>query len=122
MSQLAALHREQIRACVRARLRDPGLTVAAIATQLRLSPSTLHRAWSGEPCSLADWIWSQRLDAARRDLCSPGLARRSVSEIAFHWGFNDAAHFSRAFRARFGCAPRELRAKALGEPGPASRG
>lgn len=122
VSQLAALHREQIKACVRARLRDPGLTVAAIAAQLRVSPSTLHRAWSGEPCSLADWIWSQRLDAARRDLCSPGVARRSVSEIAFHWGFNDAAHFSRAFRARFGCAPRELRATALGKPGPASRG
>src|SRR5690606_25805024 len=67
VSQLAALHREQIRACVRARLRDPGLTVAAIATQLRLSPSTLHRAWAGEACSLADWIWALRLDAARRD-------------------------------------------------------
>ena len=122
VSQLAALHREQIKGCVRARLRDPGLTVAAIAKLLRLSPSTLHRAWSGEPSSLADWIWSQRLDAARRDLCSPGLARRSVSQIAFHWGFNDAAHFSRAFRARFGCAPRELRARALGEPGSAGRG
>jgi len=50
------------------------------------------------------------LDAARRDLCDPGLAASSVSRIAFSWGFNDAAHFSRAFRARFGCSPRELRA------------
>ncbi|HLS56383.1 MAG TPA: helix-turn-helix domain-containing protein [Zeimonas sp.] len=122
VSQLAALHREQIRACVRARLRDPGLSVAGIAAQLRLSPSTLHRAWAGEACSLADWIWALRLDAARRDLCDPGQSRRGVGEIAFSWGFNDAAHFSRAFRTRFGCAPRELRAKALGEPGPASRG
>ena len=95
---------------MRAQLRDPGLTVAAIAAALRLSPSTLHRAWAGEPCSLAEWIRAQRLDAARRDLCSPAQARRGVSEIAFHWGFNDAAHFSRAFRARFGCTPRELRA------------
>jgi AraC-like DNA-binding protein len=109
LSNLTALHREQIRACVSARLREPGLSVAAIAAQLRLSPSTLHRAWVGEPCSLADWIWAQRLDAARRDLCDPALAARSVSEIAFSWGFNDAAHFSRAFRARFGCAPSELR-------------
>jgi AraC-like DNA-binding protein len=112
LSNLTALHREQIKACVRARLREPGLSVAGIAAQLRLAPSTLHRAWAGEPCSLADWIWAQRLDAARRDLCDPALHSRSVSEIAFSWGFNDAAHFSRAFRARFGCSPRALRAQA----------
>jgi AraC-like DNA-binding protein len=35
-----------------------------------------------------------------------------VTDIAFSWGFNDAAHFSRAFRARFGCSPRALRAQA----------
>lgn len=114
-SHLAALHREQIKACARARLRDPDLSVAGIAAALRLSPSTLHRAWAGEPCSLADWIWTQRLEAARRDLCSPVQARRTVSDIAFSWGFNDAAHFSRAFRARFGCTPRELRAMTLGD-------
>jgi AraC-like DNA-binding protein len=79
---------------------------------LRLSPSTLHRAWSGEPCSLTEWIWAQRLDAAKRDLCDPNRAASSVSEIAFSWGFNDAAHFSRAFRARFGRSARALRAGA----------
>ncbi len=110
VSHLTAYHREQIKACVRARLRDPALSVASIAAHLRLSSSTLHRAWSGEASSIAEWIWSQRLDAARRDLCDPSLNARSVSEIAFSWGFNDAAHFSRAFRARFGCSARELRA------------
>jgi AraC-like DNA-binding protein len=111
-SQLRAFHREQIKACVRARLRDPSLSVAAIAAELRVSPSTLHRHWAHEACSLADWIWAERLDGARRDLCDPGLSGRSVSEIAFAWGFNDAAHFSRAFRARFACTPREMRAGA----------
>lgn len=110
VSHLAALHREQIKACVRTRLHDPELGVAGIAAQLRLSPSTLHRAWSGEPCSLAEWIRVQRLDAAQRDLCSPAHAKRSISEIAFDCGFSDAAHFSRAFRSRFGCSPSELRA------------
>jgi AraC-like DNA-binding protein len=109
LSQLHAYHLERIKACVRARLRDPELTVASVAAELRMSPSTLHRTWGGEACSLADWIWAQRLDAAQRDLCDPGEAGRSVSEIAFSWGFSDAAHFSRAFRARFGRTPREVR-------------
>jgi AraC-like DNA-binding protein len=95
---------------LRDRLRDPSFGVAELAAALRLSPSTLHRVWGGEACSLSDWLWAQRLDATRRDLCDPALAARSISEIAFAWGFNDAAHFSRAFRARFGRSPRELRA------------
>jgi AraC-like DNA-binding protein len=109
VSQLTAYHREQIKDLVRQRLRDPEFGVAEIAARLRMSPSTVHRVWGGEACSLSDWIWSQRLDSARRDLCDPALGARSISEIAFACGFNDAAHFSRAFRNRFGCAPRELR-------------
>lgn len=108
-SAMAAFHRDQVKAYALQRLRDPRLTVNEIAAHLRLAPSTVHRAFSCEPASLNQWIWTQRLEGARRDLCDPALANRSVSEIAFGWGFNDAAHFSRAFRARFGCPPRDLR-------------
>jgi AraC-like DNA-binding protein len=104
-----AARREQIKACARARLRDPGLTVAAIAAALHASVSTLHRAFAGEPCSIAEWIWAQRLDAVRADLCDPTLRHRTISDIAFSWGFVDASHFSRAFKARFGCTAREVR-------------
>jgi AraC-like DNA-binding protein len=110
---LAAVHRDQIKAYVRVHLRDAGLSVASIAAHLGLSPSTVHRAFAGQPESISGWIWAQRLDGARRDLCDPAQAGRNVSEIAFDWGFNDAAHFSPAFRDRFGCSPRELRATCL---------
>lgn len=112
MSSLTAFHRERIKALVRERLRDPHLSVAEIAARLRISVSTVHRVFAGEACSITDWIWAQRLDRVKRDLCDPALASRNISDLAFSWGFNDAAHFSRAFRARFGCAPRELRALA----------
>jgi AraC-like DNA-binding protein len=101
--------REQIKACARARLRDPGLTVAEIAAQLHTSVSTLHRAFAGEPCSIAEWIWAQRLDAVRADLCDPALRHRTISDLAFSWGFVDASHFSRAFKARFGSTARDVR-------------
>lgn len=104
-----AARREQVKAVARTRLRDPGLTVAEIAAQLHASVSTLHRAFAGEPCSIAEWIWAQRLDAVRADLCDPALRHRTISDLAFSWGFSDASHFSRAFRARFGRTARDIR-------------
>lgn len=113
VSQHTALHRDQVKAFALQQLRDPRLSVNAIAAHLRLSPSTIYRAFAGEPVSLGAWIWNQRLDGAKRDICDPAGAGRTITEIAFSWGFNDAAHFSRIFRARFGCSPRELRAECV---------
>jgi AraC-like DNA-binding protein len=113
VSQLTAYHRAQIKAYIQAHLHEPGLDVAGIAAALRLSPSSVHRVFAGEACSVTEWLWAQRLDRLARDLSDPALQRRSVSDLAFALGFNDAAHVSRAFRARFGCAPREYRARAV---------
>lgn len=109
VSQLHAYQVERIKACVRTHLQDPHLNVALLSSQLKSSASTLHRTWASQACSLSDYIWAQRLDHAKRDLCDPSMAARSVSAIAFSWGFNDAAHFSRTFRSRFACTPREMR-------------
>jgi AraC-like DNA-binding protein len=54
-------------------------------------------------------IWTERLAAARRDLLDPRLADRTITDIAFSWAFNDAAHFSRSFSKTYGVAPSELR-------------
>lgn len=109
-SNALTFHRERIKAFAQRRLRDPELDVHQIAAHLQLSPSTVHRAFEDEPTSLSRWIWLQRLEGARRDLADPAQAARSVTEIAFAWGFNDAAHFSRSFRNHYNCAPRDLRA------------
>ncbi len=115
ISHLTSFHRDQIKAYALQRLRDPQLSVNMIAAHLRLSPSTIYRAFADEPISLNTWIWNRRLDGAKRELCDPALINSSISEIAFGWGFNDAAHFSRVFRQRFGCSPRELRADCTGK-------
>ncbi|WP_162244240.1 MULTISPECIES: helix-turn-helix domain-containing protein [unclassified Phenylobacterium] len=100
---------ERIRAYVLAHLREPNLSVHQIANRLNISASTIHRAFSDQPCSAISWIWAMRLDGAQRDLCDPHQAHRNITDVAFGWGFNDTAHFSRAFRARFGCPPRQQR-------------
>ena len=68
--------------------------------------------FKSEPLTPAQYIWERRLEACSRDLLEPRLAGRTVAEIAYGRGFNDAAHFSRAFRERFGCSPREWRLRA----------
>ena len=55
-----------------------------------------------QPLTPSQYIWERRLEACSRDLLEPRLAGRPVADIAYGRGFNDAAHFSRAFRERFG--------------------
>jgi len=108
-SQLCAYHVARVKAYVMEQLRDPALSIANIAAAMRMSPDHLSRLFRGEPVPLSRWLWQQRLDACRRDLCDPRLAHQSVSEIAFSWGFNDATHFSRSFKEQFGVSPRDWR-------------
>lgn len=109
LPQLAAYHLTRIKTLVQERLNDPELSVGAVADALGLSAGHVHRVFKAESTSLAQYIWQQRLDACSRDLLDPRLAGRAVGDIAFSRGFNDAAHFSRAFKDRFGCSPREWR-------------
>lgn len=109
-SKLAAYHTARIRSYVQQHLRDPALSIGTVAEAMKLSPDHVRRLFHNEHVPLSRMIWEQRLDACRRDLTDPRLARSSVSEIAFSWGFNDASHFSRSFRERHGMSPRDWRA------------
>lgn len=99
---------ERVLRFARANLRDPDLDVEAIARAVHLSPRQVHRLFTSEPMSVMQWVLAQRLDNCRREL-EQDSRRRSISEIAYGWGFSDQAHFSRAFRKRFGHSPSELR-------------
>lgn len=112
-SSLAAFHLARVREHVQRHLRDPELSVASVARAVQLSPDHLSRLFRGEALPLSRLIWLQRLEACRRDLADARLAERSVSDLAYSWGFNDAAHFSRSFREQFGQSPREWRSQAL---------
>lgn len=107
--KLQAFHLARIKRRVEEQLGNPALSVGSLAVELGLSASQIHRVFRSEPLTPAQYIWERRLEACSRDLREPCLAGRTVSEIAFGRGFNDAAHFSRAFRERFGCSPREWR-------------
>lgn len=88
-------------------LADPGLRPDGVAQAIGLSLRQLHRLFADSDCSVERWIWQQRLQRCARDLRRDPTAR--ISEIAFRWGFSDAAHFSRAFRQGFGQSPKAYR-------------
>lgn len=111
-TQLSVYHVARVKAYVMDHLRDPELTIGSIAGAMQMSADHLSRLFRCEPVPLSRWIWQQRLDACRRDLCDPRLMQRGIGDIAFSWGFNDATHFSRSFREQFGVSPREWRQQA----------
>ena len=44
-----------------------------------------------------------------REVTDPAMRGRRVRQIAFAADFNDLSHFSRAYRACYGCTPRDAR-------------
>jgi AraC-like DNA-binding protein len=98
------------KAHVERNLGDPRLGPASIAAALFVTPRHLHRLFEGEGCTVSEWIRRARLERCRRDLSDPALAGETILAIATRWGMPDAAHFSKVFRAAYGCSPREYRA------------
>ncbi len=99
----------RIRAFIDAHLADPDLGPAQIAIGCGISIRRLHRSFVDTEWSVCEWIRHRRLARCREDLLDPVKDGLSITQIAFRWGFNDAAHFSRAFRSVYDQSPRDVR-------------
>jgi AraC family transcriptional regulator, positive regulator of tynA and feaB len=113
--------RAEIRRYVRTHLQDPAVGPASIARAYAMSVRALHALFEDVDESVAGLVRTERLGRCLEDL--QRLNGGSVTDIAFRWGFCDAAHFSRVFKRAFGVTPSEVRHRALrGESGVASNG
>ncbi|MGR0220573.1 AraC-like ligand-binding domain-containing protein [Agromyces sp. ZXT2-6] len=92
-----------------ANLCAPDLDPATIAAAHFISPRYLHALFHEHDTTVSTWVRRRRLEECRRRLADPAFDDRSISSVAADWGFADAAHFSRAFRAEFDCSPRDVR-------------
>jgi len=101
--------RERIKQHVAANLGDPALTVDAIALALNCSRRQLYNAFAEEPDGVAGYILRRRLEACRQSFDDRSQQGRSITEIAFAFGFSNMAHFSRVFRSHLGMAPSDYR-------------
>jgi acetamidase/formamidase/AraC-like DNA-binding protein len=106
-SQAGVLHR--ICQTIERRLADPELTPARVARAEGISERYLQKLFESTGDNFTHYLRERRLHRAWMDLSNPAEAHQSVSEIGYRCGFNDAAHFSRAFRERYGLPPRLFR-------------
>ena len=90
-------------------LRDPELSMPRAAAAVGISARYASDLMAAEQISFRSYVQMQRLERCKRDLSDPAQMARHVGDIAFAWGFNDFAHFSRIFKQRFGASPREWR-------------
>jgi len=94
-------------------LSNADLTPETVRRHLGVSRSLLYKAF--EPVGgVSAFIQARRLDQAFDEILGDQAEQYTLAEVGYRLGFRSDAHFSRAFRARFGMTPGRLRA--LGEP------
>jgi len=98
-----------IKAFIEQNLRDTNFNTNMVVRNTGLSVRYINYLFADEGTSLMRYVWKRRLENCRKDILNPAYAGHRLSDIAFRWGFNDTAHFSRAFKQQFGCSPREFR-------------
>lgn len=100
---------QQAKTYIEAHLGEPALCPAMIAAAQHISLRLLYKLFSAEGQTVGGWVRMRRLERVCHDLRDPRYASLSITAIAARWGFLNAAHFSRVFKAAYGRTPRDYR-------------
>ncbi len=100
---------EQVKELIGAELRNPALSVQSVAAHIGVTTRYLQLLFAEEGECVSDYIRRERLQACLVDLRAADFDHQSITDIAFSWGFNSAAHFSSSFRKEYGLSPRDYR-------------
>jgi AraC-like DNA-binding protein len=91
---------------IREHLRDPDLSIDQISAALGCTKRYLHMLFSDRGMTVSDYIWRARLQNCRQELEAHG--GKTITDVAFSWGFSSSSHFSRVFRKYFGIVPSSI--------------
>jgi len=106
---IVGARRIQIKRYIEANLRDSELSVRSVAAAFAISPRYLHVLFASEKETVSSFILRRRVEECGKQLADVLWQRRTITEIAFGWGFTNATHFARVFRDHYGTSPREYR-------------
>src|SRR5690606_6394769 len=108
-SAIAWQRRKDVIQYIEDNLRDPDLSPSSISAGLKISPRYLRTVCAPGGARMSAYIRRRRLEECARQMANPAWAAHTLTEIAFSWGFNSAAHFTRTFHEKYGMPPREFR-------------
>lgn len=111
-SQTAILNR--ICQLIEARLGEHDFSRDTVAAKEGISPRYVQKLFENAGETFAHYLRLRRLERCRAELVNPIYAHLSITDICYRWGFNDSAHFSRAFRDQYGVSPRSYRKRVGG--------
>jgi len=87
-------------------LSNSNLSPEFVASTFQISPRYLRKLFQTDGCNcMTDYIRKKRLEMCAIDLIQIGAEKKSITEIAFFWGFNNSSSFTRSFKAYFGLSP-----------------
>ncbi|GGA72364.1 AraC family transcriptional regulator [Pseudoclavibacter endophyticus] len=104
---------QRIRDYIDEHLDDPTLSPSTIAAANFISTRHLHALFQEQGSTVSTYVRSRRLERCYLSLTSPGDRDASIAAVGQRWGFADAAHFSRVFKAAYGESPKVVRARAF---------
>jgi len=104
---------------IREHLRDPDLCIDQISAALSCTKRYLHMLFSERGTTISDYIRQARLQNCRQELETQ--AGKTITDVAFSWGFSSSSHFSRVFRKHFGVVPSAVHKAQPGDLSPGFR-
>jgi AraC-like DNA-binding protein len=66
--------------------------------------------------TVSDYLWRARLLHCRQELETQN--GKTITDVAFSWGFSSSSHFSRVFRKHFGFVPSAIHKAHCADPAP----
>jgi AraC-like DNA-binding protein len=94
-SSIQTITRLNVHAAIEERLTDPTLDATKVANASGVSVRYANALLAKEGTSIMRLVLARRLERCKRTLEDPNQRHRTVSDIAYGWGFSDMTHFGR---------------------------
>ncbi|KRB88816.1 hypothetical protein ASE22_20620 [Sphingomonas sp. Root720] len=100
---------QRVNKFIETNIQNSDLSPALISRSCGISERYLRQLFASRGTTMTTVIRSKRLEECRRRLGGFGNCSPSVTEVAFSLGFENISSFNRAFKARFGVTPRQVK-------------
>lgn len=107
----------RIKTLIRANLSDPELSVERLSSALDCTKRYLHMSFAGEDTTITGYIWQKRLEKCLEELELGQGSGKTLTDIAFSWGFSSSSHFTHLFKKRYGLPPSVIQRRTNGFQG-----